>query len=638
MNPSGTPIKQTQEDNKNHYKRRPYYRKHHNNNVIQQEHNPFPATIDEKIALNQFKQDIINDKTFKQLEVITKILNTLSHNNVFHSKIIMRLEKIMLTMAKANEQKPYEKKMGSSGSVNFTPLPVFPNHATTNKKDKKDKKDEENNENDDSEDVVISIIPSMPNIGTTTSSLPFSGGGIGKLFESLFGGAKKEEKVEVSDSESEYSDYSSSDEFEDLGIEIKTIDDLIKLGDLYVKLKEEEDKNKKDDDETIKVEPKRKSHQKIRQEHISEPIIPLQTQVLQKFIMKHKINSTLIPKAKHSQDPDVLHTTPSLKTSIKEETPIEPKPCEKQAIKKDDNKVNKKYYTINNKKYSINLESLHKLSKPLNKLKALIGLKSIKDSIVDMILYYLQHFEHKNKNMLHTIIEGPPGVGKTEVGRIIGEIYSALGVIPSNKFKIVKRTDLIGEYVGHTAHKTQKAIDEADGGVLFIDEAYSLGSSDKKDSFSEECINIINQNLSEKRKKLIVIIAGYKDELEKSFFSYNPGLRRRFPFKYTIDGYSCEELRDIFVKKVYDNNWKFHDSLDKTKLFQFFKDNMEQFPHFGGDIENLLLAIKFSHSRRMFNKHPKLRRIIVNDDLNNGFARFLLHKKKKDTEFLSYYS
>ena len=89
--------------------------------------------------------------------------------------------------------------------------------------------------------------------------------------------------------------------------------------------------------------------------------------------------------------------------------------------------------------------------------------------------------------MLHTSIEGPPGVGKTKLGRILAHIYSALDIIPSKRFKRVRRTDLIGKYLGHTAHKTQEVINEAEGGVLFIDEAYSLGDNENRDSFSKEC-------------------------------------------------------------------------------------------------------------------------------------------------------
>ena len=89
------------------------------------------------------------------------------------------------------------------------------------------------------------------------------------------------------------------------------------------------------------------------------------------------------------------------------------------------------------------------LAKPLKKLKAMIGLKNIKNEIVDMILYSIQNFDKNNNDMLHTVIEGPPGVGKTELGKILCEIYAAMGIVKENKFVIAKRTDLIGEFLGH---------------------------------------------------------------------------------------------------------------------------------------------------------------------------------------------
>ena len=288
-------------------------------------------------------------------------------------------------------------------------------------------------------------------------------------------------------------------------------------------------------------------------------------------------------------------------------------------------------YEYENKYYSINLEVLNKLVKPLTLLNKMIGLVPIKKQFLEMILYYIQEFEKGTSNMLHTILEGPPGVGKTEIGKILAEIYSALGIIPSNKFKLVKRTDLIGEYVGHTAHKTQKAIDEAEGGVLFIDEAYSLGgSSEKSDTFSKECIDVLNQNLSENKKKLIVIIAGYKDQLDTSFFCYNQGLRRRFPFKYVIDDYSAIELKDIYLKKVKDINWTIERDITEDYLCKFFTENKEEFKNYGGDIENLILNSKFTHSKRVFNLHPYKRKIINKSDFDTAFERFKNNKKNKD--------
>ena len=263
----------------------------------------------------------------------------------------------------------------------------------------------------------------------------------------------------------------------------------------------------------------------------------------------------------------------------------------------------------------------------------MIGLEKVKNSILDMILYYIQNFEKSNKNMLHTVIEGPPGVGKTELGRIIAQIYASMGVIKSDKFKVVRRTDLIGEYVGHTAHKTQRVIDEANGGVLFIDEAYSLGSNEGKDSFSKECIDTINQNLSEQKKNLIVIIAGYPNELEKCFFSFNPGLGRRFPFRYNIEGYNETELKDIFLKKVKDMKWNIDDNIEKEFIQDFFKTNLSKFCNYGGDIENLITMCKFCHSRRVIGKHPKYKRILNSVDITNGMNKFMEMKKSKQMDY-----
>jgi len=300
--------------------------------------------------------------------------------------------------------------------------------------------------------------------------------------------------------------------------------------------------------------------------------------------------------------------------------------------KKNSGTVVKNHYEINGKKYSINLKTLYNLRGPLKKLHSMIGLKSIKDSIIDMVLYYLQHFENKNNNMLHTIIEGPPGVGKTELGKIIADIYAKLGIIKSNKFKLVKRTDLIGKYLGHTAEKTQQVIDDANGGVLFIDEAYSLGNNETKDSYAKECIDTINQNLSENKNRFICIIAGYANELDKCFFSYNRGLKRRFPFRYSITGYDHIELRDIFLKKLKDIKWTLCEDMNMDKLTKFFKDNLPDFPYYGGDIDNLIIDIKFMHSRRVMGKHPKYRRKLSNKDIMNGLKRFKDNKKKKSSD------
>jgi hypothetical protein len=433
---------------------------------------------------------------------------------------------------------------------------------------------------------------------------------MGSIFSLIEGLEKNKNQAEEnakkeSDEVDNVSEYNSDDEFDELDIEIKTIDDLIALGDKY------EIENKVNSEKEKLTET---SNEKNNSE--SSPEINKKPHI--KSILKRGIlmkDGTI--KCINTDIPDIIKNKP-----------------EESKEKVISNKA--KSYIINGKKYSINMETLSKLVTPLKKLKSMIGLDGVKNYIVDMILYYLQNFENKNNNMLHTVIEGPPGVGKTELGKILAEIYASMGVIPSNKFKLVKRSDLVGEYLGHTAPKTQKVIDEADGGVLFIDEAYSLGNEDKRDSFSKEAIDVINQNLSENKKKLIVIIAGYPDELEKCFFSYNPGLKRRFPFKFKIDGYNSDELKDIFIKKVNDAKWKINDDMTSNVLNEFFTKNKEEFPYYGGDIENLLLNCKFAHSRRVFGKHPKNKRKLNKTDLEIGFDRFVDNKKKHITGIPKY--
>lgn len=300
------------------------------------------------------------------------------------------------------------------------------------------------------------------------------------------------------------------------------------------------------------------------------------------------------------------------------------------------------------KNYSFDIKKLKLMKEPLLKFEKFVGMKSVKKSIINQILYFLLNLDEE-KDMMHTVITGPPGVGKTKLGHLLGEIYYKLGVIKCDskkkykcpltgddidfKFKIARRSDLIGEYVGHTAVKTQKVINESLGGVLFIDEAYSLGNSDKKDMYSKECIDTINQNLTENKGKFAVIIAGYDNELENCFFNYNEGLVRRFPFKYSIESYDYNELGQIFINKLLENGWELEDSLnldEKNKLNEFFKKNYDSFKNFGGDMETLLFNSKIAHSKRIFGKNPKLRKKMILSDINEGYNLFKSNKKKKD--------
>jgi hypothetical protein len=124
-------------------------------------------------------------------------------------------------------------------------------------------------------------------------------------------------------------------------------------------------------------------------------------------------------------------------------------------------------------------------------------------------------------------------------------------------------------------------------------------------------MDTLNFNLSENKKKLIVIIAGYPDQLEKCFFSHNPGLERRFPFRYKVDKYSSKELSEIFQDKLKRYKWKISKDITPKYLEEFFRSNLNDFKNYGGDIETYFFQVKMMHSTRVFGKSIKLRNIFI---------------------------
>jgi AAA+ superfamily predicted ATPase len=280
--------------------------------------------------------------------------------------------------------------------------------------------------------------------------------------------------------------------------------------------------------------------------------------------------------------------------------------------------------------YNINMNALHKIKDPLIKLDNMIGMINLKNSIVDQILYFIQNF-HKNKysknsDFLHTVIYGPPGTGKTEIAKIIGLIYSKIGILNKNSFKKVTRSDLIAGYLGQTALKTKEVVEKSLGGVLFIDEAYALGNPEKKDSFAKECLDTLCEALSDYKENLMVIIAGYENELKKCFFEYNQGLDSRFTWRFKTDDYNYEELFLIFKKKVNDIAWTLNAKVKST----WFKDKMDYFIFYGRDMETLLAKVKIAHSRRVFCLDETFKRNINIKDMDNGFDIFINNDEVKN--------
>lgn len=193
------------------------------------------------------------------------------------------------------------------------------------------------------------------------------------------------------------------------------------------------------------------------------------------------------------------------------------------------------------------------LKQALDALNNLQGLEEVKQEInelVKLVSYYRDMGQNvMSRFSFHTVFTGNPGTGKTTVARIIGDIYKALGVLERGHVVETGREGLVAEYVGQTAPKTKKRIDEAMDGILFIDEAYSLTRSKNGNGFGQEAVEVLLKNMEDLRGRFVVIVAGYPDNMHE-FLESNPGLQSRFDRVLEFKDYSDEELFRIAVKML----------------------------------------------------------------------------------------
>lgn len=187
-----------------------------------------------------------------------------------------------------------------------------------------------------------------------------------------------------------------------------------------------------------------------------------------------------------------------------------------------------------------------RVAKILDELESYIGLVTVKRLIRELQAYVeIQKRRVREKLIaeplvLHMIFRGNPGTGKTTVARIVGRLLKEMGVLQKGHVIECERADLVGEYIGHTAQKTREQLKKALGGVLFIDEAYSLARGGEKD-FGKEAIDALVKSMEDNKDNLVLILAGYSDEMEW-FLQTNPGLRSRFPIHIDFPDYTLDEL------------------------------------------------------------------------------------------------
>ncbi len=192
------------------------------------------------------------------------------------------------------------------------------------------------------------------------------------------------------------------------------------------------------------------------------------------------------------------------------------------------------------------VENIDDLKAELNALIGLDGIKREVNNLINMVTVHKLRKEHGLKAVdmsLHMVFSGNPGTGKTTIARLMARIYRSLGILSKGQLVEVDRSGLVAGYVGQTATKTAKVIESALGGVLFIDEAYSLNSKSEND-FGLEAINTLLKAMEDHREDLVVIVAGY-DGLMDEFIHSNPGLESRFNRYLHFDDYSVEEMLGI---------------------------------------------------------------------------------------------
>lgn len=242
----------------------------------------------------------------------------------------------------------------------------------------------------------------------------------------------------------------------------------------------------------------------------------------------------------------------------------------------------------------------------LDELNSLIGLDKVKTKVNDLIIYQkVQKLRRENnlnvsQSTLHLAFTGNPGTGKTTVARIVGRIYKQIGLLTKGHFTEVSRTDLIAGYQGQTALKVKKVIEQAKGGVLFIDEAYSITENDHSDSYGRECLTELTKALEDYREDLVVIVAGYTEPMKK-FFESNPGLKSRFNTFIEFDDYSSEQLIDILVLMCKQNDYILSDAVKAIiidYLDKLVSNNNENFAN-GRLVRNIYDDMVMNHARRV---------------------------------------
>jgi hypothetical protein len=244
------------------------------------------------------------------------------------------------------------------------------------------------------------------------------------------------------------------------------------------------------------------------------------------------------------------------------------------------------------------------------------------EEIPSYVLKCKEKFKLLQGHFVHTLLLGKPGSGKTTFASLLVDVWDALGIVDKRRYKITGRSDWVGKYQGHSVAKAKKLIESARGGVIFIDEAYSIISSkDGDDMYGREVLTEIVEAMSNTDKQVIFIMAGYENDM-KQLFSANAGLERRFGYVYRFK--TPVSVMNVFSKQLRETKWKISKK-DNRHINEFFRRVHKKLPHGGGSTKQLIFHSKQAAIVRQFPN--KISNVLLLSDIEEGFKTFSQHAR-----------
>ncbi|MBU0558877.1 MAG: AAA family ATPase [Bacteroidetes bacterium] len=295
---------------------------------------------------------------------------------------------------------------------------------------------------------------------------------------------------------------------------------------------------------------------------------------------------------------------------------------------KESSSNQKSYKKETKKEEKVEEKPVRSLEELLEELDSYVGLNSVKKAIRDFIDFLEFQRERKKRGLksteglsINAVFTGNPGTGKTTIARMLGEIFKSMEIVPKGHVVEVDRAALVGQYVGETAQKTEQIIEDAMGGILFIDEAYTLVKKGGQD-FGQEAIDVLLKRMEDKKGDFCVIAAGYPEEME-TFLTSNPGMKSRFNHTFNFEDYSPEELIDIFQRYLKKEEYSIDEGAETALNKEFTNLYRKRDQTFGNArlVRQTFESAKLQLSRRVSKlsdeeKTDEAMATIIEDDIN----------------------